>query len=1269
MPIPEGVKKQIDLSKAGFSPEEIDAWKSETAQSLLDAGFTTKDIGEYFGEKDPDMSGFKKTIEENLAKAQTPVEGQKAPPREAQTFEDAIEAGYQMSVAGLIKRGEVPDVVLPEHAPMYYRIASGVSGLVGDLPAMMAGSYVGGEAGTLAGGAVGGVAGTFVFPGVGTAAGAATGATVGATVGAGAGAFALPAAIRTHLMQQYEKGDVKDFNDFWERSAATFIEASKQAAVGAATAGVGAGVAKVAAPIASAGVKTTAKLSSEVATMTTLGAAIEGHAPQPEDFIDGAILVGGLHVSAKVPSKLRTIYAKTGVKPEVLAEQAIKNPIIQQDLLAESPPGAVPESVLKENGVKVETEVSLEKPASETAQAPKEGEPGPIPERPEAVQKILSQIGEKPEGKTSTGYSFRKAYADIVDKLDPVNEAVKKLNIDPESLTADQNPYQLARTANDYKAKTKYVFEAGTLDYKTLARTGEGYKSIVDPFKKDKESFDAYLAAKRVPELEARGLKSGFDVEAAKETVALGKKQYEEASNRLVEFQNRILQYVKDSGRISEETYLAMRSANKAYVPFSRIIEPEAGGKGGKSSSLKAFKGSEKKIQSPLLSILENTNSLLKLAESNRAGLELVKLAEKMPGQTILEKVSTPTKAIEVNTKEMEAFLKEHGIDADAEALTIFRKEQKYTLADNEFSVWRNGKREIWKSDFPGLAEAIKGLNGDVPSANIAMKIARGFTVVKKFSVAITPDFIIRNVFGDQLTAGALTKGRLKPFADILPAIGDLIKKNDNYYRWLKSGGAQGTFLEINENYLQKQIFELDKKTGFLGSTWNVIKKPVDYMQAAGALAENATRLAEFKRVTKGATEGAKVFEGGFASREVTLDFSRIGAKMSAFNAIMAFQNVGIQGLDRSVRAFKADPTGTAMKAVTYITVPSILLWWANKDDERVKAIPRWQRDLYWIIPTDKWEPATEEQAASLPDYLVRKKNGQFEINNGAIFRVPKPRELGLVFGTIPERVLEKYIAEDPNAAKDFGATMEQLLVPTTVPDAVAPIREQWANKSLFTGNKIVAGPLEGVLPAYQYTEYTSESAKQLAKMIRVVPGTSEGKTPLGSPVVVENYVRAWTGNLGAYALQAADVALAKSGVTPDPVKPKDTLADIPFVKAFVVRFPSSGAQPIQDFYNEYAKHEQYSNTITHLRKTGQYDELQKLIEDPVTQDNLVKLAGINEALKNQAQFARRIYKNPDFTADEQRQMLDGVYYGMIETAKAGNDLMREIEQSQKENR
>ena len=1255
--IAAGVDKENTLRAAGFNDTEIQQWKSDTAHDLLNAGFATNEIDQYFGQKNPDMSGLKAHFDQALAQPQNgsgaPAKNldeflkvnpdakmsdvqnpflyktkheldPNAPMREARSFNDAIEAGWQMSVEGLIKRGAKPNVVLPEDAPMFYRIASQVSGLAGDVPAMIAGSAAGAEVGAAAGGAIG----TVVEPGGGTI----VGAGAGAVVGGGYGSFALPAAIRKTLMDHYEKGDVKDFNDFWERAAATFIEANNQGMVGAATAGAGAAVGKVAGAVAPA-IKTTAQLTTEVATMTTLGKAVEGQTPQPQDFIDAAILVGGMHGAGAVATKLRSSYAETGIHPSDLAQRALTDPLIKQDLLTQDQ--QIPDRIAKESGIQNRSGQPIGLLGSKEAiKSP------PTVERSEAEKKILSQVGEKPADE-ATGYSVRSAYKDFVDKLDPINQAVKVLAEDPKTLSTDENPYQLARMANDYKSKVKFVMESGGLDYKTLAKTGKSFDEVIAPFKKNPEGFEAYLIAKRAVEVEGKGLTSGFDLEAANKVIKEGSAKYEKSAQDFYAFENQNLKYLKDSGVISEKEFSNMTEMNKAHVSFARILDEEKGGlpSGGGSKgpgSLKEFKGSDKKIQSPLLSTLENTQSIFKVAERNRAISALIDIANESKGQELLTLAKSP----------------------------------KAKLGDNQFEVFRDGERQVWETESKDLAQAIKSLGGDTSSTNIFMRFAKTISGIKRLSISLAPDFIVKNFFRDQLTAGSFSKGGAFPFFDAIVAMKDIVGKNENYYNWLKSGGAGGTFLELDKNYLEQNIFDLNKKTGLMDKAWNVIKTPVHFLEAAGAITEQATRLAEFKRVSKGESSGKNVFAGGFAAREVTVDFSRIGAKMSALNSITAFQNVSIQGLDRTVRAMKEDPVGVGIKAVAAITVPSVLLWWANKDDERYKQLPRWQKDTFWIIPTDKWEEAKQGEAEGLPEYLVRQNNGKTEINKGVIYRIPKPQELGILFGSLPERILDKYFTDDPNAMKQFDQTMQNLVTPSFVPDSISPFIEQKFNRSLFTDSKIVPGYLEGIAPEYQYTEYTSESAKQLAKMIKSMPGVggNPNELSLSSPMVIDNYVRAWSGNLGMYTLRVADEALYKTGVAPEPVRPASTLADIPVIKAFVIRYPSASATSIQDFYDNYAIQKQKFDTIQHLGKTQDFEDLQKELEKIGNGDDVfLKLDGMKKALTTQSQLIRIINKNPDYTPDEKRQLIDGIYYGMIEISKGGNDILNSIDKANKE--
>lgn len=1271
-----------ELLNAGFSEPEIVEEGDRMRGEMQSAGFEQPEVDEYFGTREPDMQPVRELIQRNLANRPAGAPPAGAEPREADSFLEHVQAGLQMSSGhmafkALQGKSVTPDMLAPSDASTFYRAASGVATFAGDLPAMMAGSVLGG--------AFGGGVGTGLAPGPGTA--------VGTVLGAGAGGFAMPTAIREVLMQYYEKGDIKDFKDFWERTSSVLLDTTKSSVIGAATLGVGKGVGgKLAATSLAPAVSRVATASSEVATMVAVGKGLEGEMPSAQDFTDAAILVGGLHFAIKAPGKLREIYAKTGVKPAEVLQEAQTNPVVMQELLNEA------------NSIPKMYEAMAEVKPAVTSIEPAKIEPRELTSR----DKILSRIGDKAD-KPVERYSKDQFYREFVDKLDPIKLAVEQLGGDVKALTAKDNPYKLARMANDYKAKTQHFFENGTLDFRTLEKTGKSFNEIIEPVKSELDGLKSYMISKRVVELEGRGLKHGFDVEAAKNEITLGREKFEAIANETVDFQNKGLKYLKDSGVISAESMNHMQKANKAYISFKRIVEPEQGSGKSSKSPIKKYKGSERMIQDPFISMIDNMEVNTKFAEKNRAVKSLVDMAAKNSDQTLFVKEKTPIREVKIHADEMvkgmvangyvtresfgknikekmpgitekaidKAFAKEveagNAIDATMiEGFSIYRGSQK-DLAPNQFEVFRDGKREVYTTE-PALAEAIKILDGNGTAQNIVFRMARGITSVKRLGISLMPDFILRNFIRDQVTASTFSKTGPAPLLDTMYAMGDLIKKNDTYYKWLKGGGANGAFLELSEKYINENVYKLDKNTGFVDRTWNLVTKPMHYLELAGQLAEQATRLAEAKRVMGQASKGAPIFEAGFASRESTIDFQRMGSKIAATNMITAFQNASIQGLDRSIRAVKEDPKALTMRAATYITAPSILLWWANKDDERVKEIPQWQKDLNWIVATDNWvKEAVDHEADQLPPHLVRTRNGIREINKGVIYKLPKPQELGLIFGTLPERILDGFFTDNPDAFADFGETMTNLITPAFLPDAVTPMFEQYANKNTFTDGKLVPGHLEGIMPQYQYTDYTSETGRALGKLVMTVPGIraiGSQNAKLGSPMVIENYIRSWSGSMGMYALQLADKGIEAAGLSKVAAKPTASVSDIPFVKAFVVRNPSAGSKSMIEFDKIHDENKMVIDTIKSLAKRGNLSEAEMLMNDRENQAKMANLSGVKDALSNQAAFIQKVYQNPDLTADEKRQIIDGVYYGMTETAKAGltfgREMKKELQQQHK---
>ena len=160
----------------------------------------------------------------------------------------------------------------------------------------------------------------------------------------------------------------------------------------------------------------------------------------------------------------------------------------------------------------------------------------------------------------------------------------------------------------------------------------------------------------------------------------------------------------------------------------------------------------------------------------------------------------------------------------------------------------------------------------------------------------------------------------------------------------------------------------------------------------------NKLRIGEFAKGLKYEPQTrAGIMNAALSSRDVTLDFGRVGYAGKIPNRIFAFFNAAVQGIDKNIRAFRANPGRTFIRCLTYITLPSILLYFLNRDDKRYQELPQWQKDTFWIIPTKK-----------------------------ILFRIPKPFELGMIFGTFPERVLQYIDTQDPKAFDEYASRLAE---------------------------------------------------------------------------------------------------------------------------------------------------------------------------------------------------------------------------------------------------
>lgn len=1221
---------------------------------------------------EPDMSAMKSYVASNLktAKENAPEKPQDnskdipPPTHPAKDLLDAIQAGWQMSVSGLgITHRGLPDTILPEDAGRAMRIASQIGQLAGDAPAMVAGLIGGATVGAPIGGAVG----TSVLPGVGTLGGIAAGAGAGAM----AGAFAAPAAMRKILMDHYEKGDIQNAGDFLERSMATTWEAMKGAATGVATYASGG---------AAAGYGTAAKLGAELATMTTVSKALEGHLPNANDFLDGAVVLGGLHGLGMVAPKLRAIYAETGLRPEEVVQESLKDPTIKQDILSTNVevPKAFGSGELPVEGntetVKTDGNPNFdphetnddENPAASKIEVPQaEEEEKSLPkDEPEDVsaarEAIRSRRGEEAEEQPQSfkewvGSTWNKVYQNYFDALDPIKRATEG-----KDLPADQDPYGLGRRFAAYMGKVTNFFEKGTIDFKTQDTNGESLKSILKGV--DFDRLRDYWTSRHALDLNARGIETGFDMDAAQKVVDHDSEEFQPLVDRIVSYKNRVLKYYADSGMVSKEVYQKMVDANKNHASFYRVLDEDGGSSGGKGQLLKAIKGSSEKILDPIASTFNDTERLIQAADRNN----VLQKAITALGEHF-ETSEAPSKPITVTEEELKAVMERQGIDATPESMQIFRKNYQPLDRETQVAYYEDGKR-IVKDTSPDMAEALNGLGQNPMVDNLFIKMARPFAQTARFLTTANPAFALRHVFRAQFFAGAFSKSGQIPFADALRSI---IKDPEQKALWdqfVTDGGAQGSLEKLDKDYFENDLEKLNKEAPFFSRAWNYVKNKAELSEVFIRAADNLNRFAEYKKSLQG-NESPSLADRGEAAmraREVGVDYSRSGAKMAAIAQISAFFNAKVQGLDLMGRNFADDPVGFSLKASKWVAAPTLLNWAANHDDPRYKETPSWEKMMYWVVPIDHWRSATNEEAGAFPDSAKRPDSkGGYEVNDGPIFRFPKPPGLGQVFGSSWEAALNAFHDHDPAAAKGFAEAIMNEMPVVPIPNMIAPMLEQATNHSFFTGNPIVPSSREKLLPELQYTEYTSDTAKALGKMISYVPGVRSigpGNQTLASPLEVENYMDTWGGGLGKYAVNLADKGLQAAGVYPD-LKPASKIAEMPFAKEFMVRYPMAKSQSVETFMERSKEAESVSASLKFVMKQGDPDQTNAFMQRHPLEMNL---EGIKQGIDKQNQVLHMISQNPQIDKTQKRQLMDGLYYQMINMATQGNKILEQMNETRK---
>ncbi|ARZ00822.1 hypothetical protein AXW38_07440 [Yersinia ruckeri] len=669
---------------------------------------------------------------------------------------------------------------------------------------------------------------------------------------------------------------------------------------------------------------------------------------------------------------------------------------------------------------------------------------------------------------------------------------------------------------------------------------------ILDGLGNHRENFFKWIAGHRSERLMKEGKENNFNADeiAYMKTLNQGNEALFSAQKQKYDaFIKSILDLQQDMGLIDPESRAQWEDA--WYLPYYREAENgevkgpwTSKGIANQSSTVRKLKGSDLTIKDPIENLF---NYVAKSVDASMKNEAMRRAVTNLADTGMLESIDKPN-------------------------------EMDYQrIGKDVVKVFIEGQEQLVQVNDPELYRAFTMIDLERSNSTF-MKAARQAKKVLTVSTTSMPDFIIRNFLRDSIHSWAINKDGFKPVTASWAGFKKALRTDDSLVDMMFAGATFGggysnvydptsTAKAIRsvlrrKGYNDSQIHEFESSIvrnskEVMGKIEQGLHKYKNLSEAA----ENANRLATYEAAIK---SGKSKAQAAFESRDL-MDFSMMGASkiMLYFSDTLPFFNARMQGLSKLGRAIKDNPR-EVLKRGGMITAASLALMALNWDDKRYEELQDWDKDTYWHV----W----------IGDQHIR---------------FPKPFEIGLMFGTLPERFVRALGGKDTGAK--FGKLVAHNFMETMafnpIPQVAMPIAEAYVNYDFFKGGPIENMADSNLIAGARYNDQTSLLMREIGEATNL------------SPKMMDHIITGYTGSLGAYVMGATNILmrnLKDYGETP-----AIRLDEMPVIKSFFRGSdPAKSTQFTEDFYRMMTEANQINSTINSFRKQGRGDDANELIEE-----------------------------------------------------------------------